>query len=249
MKTFIKTHKFVLFLLIITIIIEISIFSVCFGMDESEKIDSSLGIVNTDYLHLRSGPGTQFSSLKLLSKNQYLKIFGKIGDWYIVQDDNNNIGTVHSKYITCTDELKSAVTNSETIKSVSEINMTTDEEYLLNLINNERKKNNLNEFIIDESLQNLAKLKAQDIVKNNYFSHISPTLGTPYEMLKTYNISYKTASENIAGNSSIDDAFSSFMNSDSHKNNILSSNYNYTGIAIVDSIAYGKIIVELFIEN
>ena len=66
-------------------------------------------------------------------------------------------------------------------------------------------------------------------------------------MLKTNNISYKTASENIAGNSSIEGAISSWMNSNDHKKNILSNDYNYTGIAVVDSIAYGKIIVELFI--
>jgi uncharacterized protein YkwD len=66
-------------------------------------------------------------------------------------------------------------------------------------------------------------------------------------MLKSYNISYKTASENIAGNSSISGALEAWLNSESHKNNILSNIYNYTGIAVVDSIAYGKIIVELFI--
>ena len=96
-------------------------------------------------------------------------------------------------------------------------------------------------------MQNVARLKAQDLVQNNYFSHNSPTLGTPFDMLKSNNISYKTASENIAGNSSIPAAVESWLNSESHKENILSNDYNYTGIAVVDSIAYGKIIVELFI--
>ena len=64
---------------------------------------------------------------------------------------------------------------------------------------------------------------------------------------KNYNIKYKIASENIAGNSSLENAVISWMNSESHKQNILSNLYNYTGIAVVDSIAYGKIIVELFI--
>ena len=66
-------------------------------------------------------------------------------------------------------------------------------------------------------------------------------------MLKNNSIAYKTASENIAGNSSIAGAVESWLNSDTHKENILSTNYNYTGIAVVDSIAYGKVIVELFV--
>ena len=66
-------------------------------------------------------------------------------------------------------------------------------------------------------------------------------------MLKQYNISYKTASENIAGNPDLDSALSSWLDSESHKNNILSNDYNYTGIAVIDSIAYGNIIVQFFI--
>ena len=66
-------------------------------------------------------------------------------------------------------------------------------------------------------------------------------------MLKSNSINYKTASENIAGNSSLSDAVNSWLSSDSHRKNILSNDYNYTGIAVVDSIAYGKIIVELFV--
>ena len=89
--------------------------------------------------------------------------------------------------------------------------------------------------------------KAKDLVENNYFSHTSPTYGSPFEMLKNHNITYKIASENIAGNPSLSGALDSWISSESHKNNILNNDYNYTGIAVVDSIAYGKVIVELFI--
>ena len=66
-------------------------------------------------------------------------------------------------------------------------------------------------------------------------------------MLKKHSISYKTASENIAGNTSVSSALDSWLKSEDHKKNILSNDYNYTGIGVVDSIAYGKIIVELFV--
>lgn len=246
MKNFFLKHKFVIILLFFVCIIEIGIFSICFGTETLEEDNFELGVVNTDYLNLRIGPGTNYTSISMLTKNQYVKIHGKIGDWYIVQDETDTIGTVHSNYIKPTNETKSAVNNIEAIEEVG-INMTDDEKKILTLINNEREKNNLEKLEIDKNLQNIARLKAEDIVKNNYFSHVSPTYGTPFEMLRNNNIQYKTASENIAGNNSLEDAVSSWMSSESHKRNILSNHYNYTGIAVVNSIAYGKIIVQFFI--
>lgn len=85
------------------------------------------------------------------------------------------------------------------------------------------------------------------MVDNNYFSHTSPTYGSPFDMMKSYGISYKTAGENIAGNSSNSGAVEAWMNSEGHKANILNSNYNYTGLAVVSSPKYGKIFVQMFI--
>lgn len=247
MKEFLLKNKIIILLISIIIILTISLFATCFGMDDYEKTEHSLGIVNTDYLNMRTGSGINFDSITLLKRNEYVRIFGKIGEWYIIQNEKNQIGTAHVNYITPTEVSKAAVTNTEAIESSAPSSLTQEEYELISLINKEREKNNLPAFEIDEALQNVARLKAQDIVDNNYFSHISPTYGSPFEMLKSHNISYKTASENIAGNSSTSKALESWLNSESHRNNILSNDYNYTGIAVVDSIAYGKIIVELFI--
>lgn len=247
MKDFVLKNKFIILLISIIIVLAVSLFATCFGMEDYEQLDYSLGIVNTEYLNMRTGAGINFNSITVLEKNDYVRIFGKIGEWYIIQNEKNQIGTAHIDYITPTDEQKAAVSNTETIENISSLNLTEDENELLNLINAERERNNLSAFKIDESLQNVARLKAQDLVENNYFSHISPTYGTPFEMLRNNQISYKTASENIAGNPSISGALNSWLNSDSHKKNILSNDYNYTGLAVVDSIAYGKIIVQLFV--
>ncbi len=247
MKKFILENKITIVLISIILILLVSLFAKSFGMEDYQTLDFSLGIVNTDYLNMRSGAGINFKSVDLLKRNEYVRIFGKIGEWYIIQNEENKIGAAHERYITPTSEQKAAATNTETVEETKNQNLTDDESQLLSLINAERNKNNLSSLEIDENLQNVARLKAQDLVQNNYFSHNSPTLGTPFDMLKSNNISYKTASENIAGNSSIPAAVESWLNSESHKENILSNDYNYTGIAVVDSIAYGKIIVELFI--
>lgn len=247
MKNFLLNNKLVICLGFIILLLTISLFATAFGMQSYESVDFSLGIVNTEYLNMRSGAGINFKSIDVLNKNEYVRIFGKIGEWYIIQNEEDQVGTAHIQYIIPTNEQKAAATNTEIVEEVPSLNLTDDEKTLFSLINEERKKNNLSELQIDENLQNVARLKAQDLVNNNYFSHTSPTLGTPFEMLKNNNIQYKTASENIAGNSDISAAVKSWLASDSHKENILSNNYNYTGIGVVDSIAYGKIFVELFI--
>ena len=243
MKNFILKNKLLLILFSITIVLIINLFSISFGMEEYKETDFSLGKVNTELLNLRSGPSTSFESISMLKRNEYLRVYAQIGDWYVVQNDKNLIGAVHSKYIDkCLDE-KAPVSSSEEIIETSANLVNDSKEINFEMSESETKLLNL----INEELQNIARLKAQDLVENNYFSHISPSFGTPFEMLKNNGINYKTASENIAGNSSLEGAVSSWMNSEDHKKNILSNEFNYTGLAVVDSLAYGNIVVEFFV--
>lgn len=125
--------------------------------------------------------------------------------------------------------------------------MTADEKEVFNLINKERQNNGLSALKVDSEVQRVARIKAEDLVNNNYFSHQSPTYGSPFDMLKSFKISYKTAGENIAGNSSNSSAVSAWMNSSGHRANILNGNFNYTGIGVANGSKYGKIYVQMFI--
>lgn len=125
--------------------------------------------------------------------------------------------------------------------------LSSEEQEVLNLINIEREKEGLSELKASSELQEVAKLKAEDLVNNNYFSHTSPILGTPFEMLKNEGVMYKYAGENLAGNETGKKAVKAWMNSPAHKDNILDSDYEYTGIAVVDSEVYGKVYVQLFL--
>ena len=129
----------------------------------------------------------------------------------------------------------------------STTNLTADEQETLNLINKERTNAGLAALKIDKEVQNVARIKAQDMVNNNYFSHDSPVYGSPFTMLKNFKVSYKTAGENIAGNASNSAAVKAWMNSSGHKANILNSGFNYTGLAVVKSPKYGKVYVQMFI--
>ncbi len=106
---------------------------------------------------------------------------------------------------------------------------------ILSLVNSERAAAGLSALTLDSSLTNAAMLKAQDMADNNYFSHTSPTYGTPFQMLQTLGISYKSAGENIAkGQKSAEAVMTAWMNSEGHKANILSSSYGKLGVGYVN---------------
>ncbi|MEK8126709.1 CAP domain-containing protein [Paenibacillus filicis] len=103
---------------------------------------------------------------------------------------------------------------------------------VLDLVNQERSKAGLNAVSMNSELSKVAMAKAQDMYNNNYFDHQSPTYGSPFDMMKSYGISYSTAGENIAnGQSSPTEVMDQWMNSPGHRANILNTSYTQIGIA------------------
>ena len=199
--------------------------------------------------------GTSYNVITTVNKNQYIRVFEGGGEWYIVQTDSDYVGAVSRKYVRAIYPSSSGSSNSgtggssssgNTSSSTETSNMNSDEKEVFDLINKQRTNNGLAALKNDSEVQRVARIKAQDMVDNNYFSHTSPTYGSPFDMLKSFKISYKTAGENIAGNSSNSSAVTAWMNSSGHKANILNSNFNYTGIGVVSSPKYGKMYVQLF---
>lgn len=140
----------------------------------------------------------------------------------------------------------SNISEAGKVINVGNIVLTDEEEEVLNLINEQREQYGLESLKPYGELQRIAKIKAQDLVNNKYFSHTSPTLGTPFEMLQKEGITYKYAGENLAGNETGVKAVNAWMNSPAHRDNILDQDYEYTGICVVDSEVYGKVYVQLF---
>ena len=129
----------------------------------------------------------------------------------------------------------------------SQANLTTDQQHMLDLINQERSKAGVASLKIDSKLQSMAQAKSDDMVAKAYFDHNSPTYGSPFDMMKKFGISYTSAGENIAGNSSVDKAHAALMNSPGHKANILKSSFTYIGIGVTASPQYGKMFAQDFI--
>lgn len=219
------------------------------AMTHYQTVGTSTGLVTTSGLNVRQGPGTNYKIVTMVYKNEYIRIFAKIGDWYVIQTEKDYIGMVSSKYVKLIYPNGNTDSPNTTTPSTTENNsgLTADELEVFNLINAKRTSAGLSALKIDNEVQNVARIKAQDMVDSNYFSHTSPTYGSPFDMMKNFGIKYKAAGENIAGNSSNSGAVNAWMNSEGHRANILSNNFNYTGIAVVKSPKYGKIFVQMFI--
>ena len=108
---------------------------------------------------------------------------------------------------------------------------------ILSLVNKERAAAGLSQLILDAEVNAAAQLKADDMAKNRYFSHNSPTYGSAFDMLKNQGISYRTAGENIASGQQTSEAvMRGWMNSHGHRANILGSSYSRLGVGYaVDS--------------
>lgn len=130
---------------------------------------------------------------------------------------------------------------------VQTVELSQEEQEVLDLVNQYRMQNGLEALKPLARLQQTAKLKAKDLVENEYFSHDSKQLGTPFEMLKANQVDYDIAGENLAGNMTPKKAVESWINSKTHRENMLEERFNYTGVCVIESPIYGEIFVQLFI--
>ena len=105
---------------------------------------------------------------------------------------------------------------------------------VIRLVNDIRKQNGLSPLTANWELSRVARYKSQDMVDNRYFAHNSPTYGTPFEMMRAFGLSFRTAGENIAyGYATPQKVVGGWMNSSGHRANILNASYKQIGVGYV----------------
>jgi len=223
-----------------------------------ERVDFISGIVTATMLNVRQGPSTSYPIIAVLKEGQWVNVLAKLGNWYaILQPDEGFVGVVNGKYLKRPGETDKTETPAAEPTpnpspepeqpSESPTDVSEAEQQMLNLVNKARADAGVSPLSFDSKLMELARLKAEDMVKNNYFSHQSPVYGSPFDMMRQYGVTFRTAGENIAGNSTVEGAYKAWMGSSGHRQNIENSKFNYTGIGIVKSNTYGYIFVQMFI--
>lgn len=123
--------------------------------------------------------------------------------------------------------------------------VTAFESEVIRLVNEIRSQNGLKALTANWELSRVARYKSQDMVDNRYFSHTSPTYGSPFQMIRAFGISFRTAGENIAyGQRTPQAVVNAWMNSSGHRANILNSSYTQIGVGYV---ANGHYWTQMFI--
>jgi uncharacterized YkwD family protein/spore coat assembly protein SafA len=121
------------------------------------------------------------------------------------------------------------------------------EKKVVELVNAERAKRGLSALTYDWEVSRVARYKSQDMKDRGYFSHESPTYGSPFQMLRSFGISYRSAGENIAkGYSTPEAVVNGWMNSSGHRANILNASYTHIGVGYV---AGGHYWTQMFIRK
>jgi uncharacterized YkwD family protein/spore coat assembly protein SafA len=161
------------------------------------------------------------------------------------------------KYQVGLDEIKRAnphIENPALIYPGQKINIPTNdsnviayEKEVVKLVNEIRVQNGLKELTYDWELSRVARYKSEDMRDNKYFSHTSPVYGTPFQMIKNFGISYRSAGENIAkGYRTPKEVVDGWMNSPGHRANILNASFTRIGVGYASD---GRYWTQMFITK
>lgn len=174
-------------------------------------------------------------------------VFAQATTHTVVKGDS--LWKIANKYQVGLSEIKNAnpqIANYDLIYPGQKINIPAIDNSVLNyekevvrLVNVERAKRGLSSLTYDWELSRVARYKSQDMKNNSYFSHTSPTYGSPFQMMKSFGITYKTAGENIArGYKTPKSVVEGWMNSSGHRANILNSSFTRIGVGYVSDGHY-----------
>ena len=129
----------------------------------------------------------------------------------------------------------------------TDASVTSYEKEVIRLVNEIRVQNGLRELTYDWELCRVARYKSEDMRDKGYFSHTSPTYGSPFQMMKSFGISYRTAGENIAkGQATPQAVVNAWMSSSGHRANILNPSFTHIGVGYA---ADGRYWTQMFIEK
>ena len=121
---------------------------------------------------------------------------------------------------------------------------------LYQLTNSVRQQNQLPTLTFNEQLASAAQRKASDMFAKNYWSHYGPDGATPWDFILSSGYRYEFAGENLAKNFLFSQGVvDAWMNSSSHKDNILKRDYTEVGFAVLNGVLNGEettLVVEMF---
>jgi len=123
------------------------------------------------------------------------------------------------------------------------------EQEVVRLVNVQRVNNGLKPLAHNWELSRVARYKSTDMRDRAYFSHQSPTYGSPFDMIRSFGVSYTAAGENIAaGQQTAESVVQAWMNSQGHRENILNASYTEIGVGYTSGGSMGHYWTQMFIH-
>lgn len=121
------------------------------------------------------------------------------------------------------------------------ISGNVDQKKLIELTNQERQKAGLSPLVENESLDRAAALKAENMFAENYWAHFAPSGKSPWDFILSTGYKFTYAGENLAKNfTDSSEIVNAWMNSPTHRDNLLNSKYQHIGIAVSEGVLNGQ---------
>jgi len=128
------------------------------------------------------------------------------------------------------------------------VELSSDETRLLRLTNEHRVRADRPPLKVDPTLCDIARAHAREMIELGYFSHYSPRTGSAADRLRAGNVDFRMVGENLAGCTSLDRAFQAWMDSPSHRQNVLRSEFDLVGVAGIQGGPYGNMYVIILVD-
>ena len=168
----------------------------------------------------------------------------------------DTMSKIAAKYDTSVSKLMASnpqIKNAASIKPGQKLTIPSQgtvsdyEKEVARLVNVERAKRGLQKLTLNAKISKVARIKCQDMINKRYFSHTSPTYGSPFRMMESFGIRFSAAGENIAyGQKTPAEVMRGWMNSPGHRANILSSTYSNIGVGLATSKTGVKYWTQMF---
>jgi uncharacterized YkwD family protein len=204
---------------------------------QATQAAASKGVVTVTALNVRSMPSTSGSVLGTLAKGAAVAITNKLSNGWLEISYNGKAAYVYGSYVATSGSTTPATTPTQPANppaTATTSQLSAYELKVVELTNVERAKAGLPALQVDTNLSKVARMKSEDMLKNNYFSHTSPTYGSPFDMMRANGITYRSAGENIAmGQRTPEEVVNAWMNSAGHRANILNSSFTHIGVGYV----------------
>lgn len=208
---------------------------------------TAFGATTKKSTNVYASPKQQGKVITTIPSGTTVTLIAQNGNAYKIKTASGQVGYVAKSSISNEKTAKSsdqtAIDSSNSYARASSGNKNSDE--VLKLLNEERRKAKLPEFLFDTRLQKAAKIRSDELTEAFNSDHSRPDGTSIFTIFDEIGLENVYQSENIAsGQTTPQEVVDSWLNSPLHKANIMNKNHSYIGVSSSKN-ADGKLVWSL----